>query len=94
MKKYFVKYYGYSNVYDLVYTQNEEQEKQAEKANYERISRKQAEKLCAREKDRREYDQAFSGYAPIKIVPIDFDSEKEDMYSSRFTIDGYLVIRR
>ena len=92
MKKYFVKYYGFSNVYDLVYTTNKEQEKQAEKEDYERITRKQAEKLISREKERRQYDQAFSGYAPIIIYPIDFNAETEN--ENNFTICGNIAERR
>lgn len=92
MKKYFVKYYGFSNVYDVVYSENKEQEKQAGKKGYERITRKHAEKLISREKERRKYDQAFSGYAPILIYPIDFNAETEN--EGDFTICGNIAERR
>ncbi len=92
MKKYYVKYYGFSNVYDLAYTTNNEQEKQAETEGYERITRKQAEKLISREKERRQYDQSFSGYAPIIIYPIDFNAETEN--ENNFIIRGNIAERR
>lgn len=92
MKKYYVKYYGFSNVYDIAYTSNEDQEKHAVNEGYERITRKQAEKLIRREKERRQYEQSFSGYAPIIIYPIDFNAETEN--ENNFIVCGCIAERR
>ena len=91
-KKYFVKYYGFHNCYDLVYTKSEKEAADAVAHGFERISRKEAERLCRMERDRRKYDPAFSGYANDHIWP--YAEEEELWESGRYDYDGYLIIGR
>lgn len=73
MRKYFVKYGEFRNTYDVCYVENELEEAQAIEQGFERISRKDAEKLCIRESERRKEDPAFSGYASDVILPFEYD---------------------
>lgn len=96
MKKYYVNYYnGFSNCYDLMWAETSEQTKKAEENGYERITRRQAEKLCAAENDRRKYDLIAAGYAANVIYPMDWDSERycgNWTNDSRLIKDGYTII--
>lgn len=75
MRKYFVKYGDFANTYSVCYTENESEEVQAVKQGMERISRKEAVALCARESTRRKEDPAFSGYASDVILPFGYDND-------------------
>ena len=73
MRKYFVKYGDFANTYSICYTENESEEAQALELGMERISRKEAVALCARESTRRKEDPAFAGYASDVILPFGYD---------------------
>lgn len=95
MKKYYVKCYGFSNTYDVVYAENEEEEKKAISEGWGRISRKRAIRLCMEEKSRRKYDQAFSYYAPTVILPISYPEDGSDWRNdAAMELRGYIVERR
>ena len=93
MRKYYkLNTMGFANTYDLVYTETDEQEQKAIAAGYERITRKEAEQLCRIEKDREQYDQAFSGYASTVILPIWYPATERDWRNDhRMVMNGYIV---
>ena len=95
MKKYWHKNtLGFSNTYDLVYTETEQEEQQALAEGYERITRKEAERLCAAERDREHWDSSFSGYASSVILPIWYPATSRDWRDDhRMTRNGYIVER-
>lgn len=65
-KAYYVKYYmNFGNTYNLYWLPDGE----PAPAGLERITRKKAFDLCKQERDRRRYDQAFSGYADTWVWP-------------------------
>ena len=69
MKRYYISYpRNFTNEYVLRSVEHgTKQEKFLIDRGWERITRKEAESLCARERDRRRYDRAMSGYAPATI---------------------------
>ena len=69
MKKYYVMQGPFSNVYALRFTQTEEQAAEAARNGYERITRREAEALARRERQRRKDNPSFSGYADAEIWP-------------------------
>ena len=75
MRKYFVQYGNFGNTYSVYYTENESEEAQAIEQGMERIPRKEAIELCARESARRKGDSAFSGYASDVILPFSYDGD-------------------
>lgn len=75
MRKYFVKYGDFANTYGIYYTENDSEETQAIERGMERITRKDAERLCMRESARRKEDPAFSGYASDVILPFGYDGD-------------------
>lgn len=80
MRKYFVQYGNFSNVYSVCYTEDESEEAKAIEMGMERISRQKAIELCARESARRKEDPAFSGYASTVITPFGYDDDwRNDM---------------
>lgn len=95
MKKQYYLWYGdFGNVYNLYWAETAEQIKLAKESGYTRITRRQAEKLCAEENNRRNYDDNFSGYADNLIWPIDYEGEHAewDLYNRRNVFqDGYVV---
>lgn len=78
MRKYFVQYGNFGNTYSVCYTENYAEEAQAIERGMERISRKEAIELCARESARRKEDPAFSGYASDVILPFGYDDWRND----------------
>lgn len=62
MKRYFIKRGEFANTWHIVYSETEK-----EIPGYERITLKEARQLISAEKDRRKFNQAFSGYANIEI---------------------------
>lgn len=89
MKKYFANYYnGFGNAYDLRWADTAEDVAALIEWGYERVSRKEAERLCAAERWRRKYDQAFSGYADTHIWPAALD---RDYFDSFYPERGYVV---
>lgn len=71
MKHYYIMRGPFSNVYALRYTETPEQEAEATRAGYERITRKEAEALARRERKRRTNNPSFAGYADAQIWPLD-----------------------
>ena len=95
MKKYYAKYYGFSDTYDVVYVENKEEEKKAISEGWGRISRKLAIRLCVTEKSRRKHDQAFSYYAPTVILPINYPEDGSDWRNdASMELHGYIVERK
>lgn len=93
MKRYYVKYYlNFSNTYNLAYAETEAEEKQAKEQGYERITRKEAERLCAQENQRRKDDPAFAYSADTVILPIGYDDDWRN--DRHMALDGYIVERR
>lgn len=94
MKKYFVRYGNFGNVYSLVWVEDEKTEKAVFSHGFERITRKRACELCAQENYRRKYDEAFSGYASSVILPYDIDTDEPAyylQYSGIGTKHGYVI---
>lgn len=70
-RKYYVYYYkNFRNTYDLYYTENEENAKKMEDRGMQRITRREAVKLCREEKYRRE-NPSFAYFASATIKPWD-----------------------
>lgn len=93
-KKYYVWYGNFGNVYNLYWAETAEQIKLAKESGYTRITRRQAEKLCAEENNRRNHDSYFSGYADNLIYPIDYEGihAKWDLSNQRGVVqNGYVV---
>lgn len=65
MKKYFVKYGDFGNVYSLRWAEDGD----AIPAGYEQITRKKAEQLARAERRRRKDEPMSSGYADSYIFP-------------------------
>lgn len=87
MKQYFVSYYrDFGNTYTLLYAECPE-DFAALPENAERITRREAIQLCRDEKERRKYDQSFSGYASTIITPAAGDCLELD------TQNGYIMPR-
>lgn len=92
MKKYWFKSHGFANSYDIVWTDNSLDAKDAEDWGYERISRKDMERMCANERYRRKVDQSCSGYAPAEVYPIWFaDAYREGAIRNVDHTSGYIV---
>jgi hypothetical protein len=53
MKRFYVHYGDFANTYRLAWAETPEQVEEAEKRGYERITRKEAENLCAEENRRK-----------------------------------------
>jgi hypothetical protein len=94
MKKYYIKRGEFANMYDVVYAETEAETAQAEAEGYERITRKEAEHLCRAEREREQYDAAFSGYASSEILPISYPADARDWRDDRhMALNGYIVER-
>lgn len=90
MKKFYVHYGDFANTYRLVWAETPEQVEEAENNGYERITRKEAENLCAEENRRRKENPSFSGYASNVIYPVEYVDNwenNEKMYKDRYIID-------
>lgn len=92
MKQYVIKYGRFGNEYDLCWISSAEQAAEAAAAGYERISRREAERLCAEENSRRKYDGQFSGFAPSLIYPWDAPDNCTPGYGG-YIRNGYIVER-
>ena len=69
MKHYYIRYpRNFYNEYTL-FSVNAGTPSEAElkRRGFERITRKEAERKCREERDRREYNRSFSGHAPLEI---------------------------
>lgn len=91
MKKYYYKNTrGFANTYIVCWAESPAQIAYAESHDYDQITRRDAEKLCAAENRRRKYDQSCSGYASTVIKPIDFDSDWLDP-DRDLDVSGYIA---
>lgn len=93
-KTYYIWNGDFGNVYNLYWAETAEQIKLAEKNGYTRITRSQAEKLCAEENNRRKYDGNFAYYADNLIFPVDCDECERDRNNRSLYVDGYIVKRK
>lgn len=95
-RQYFAHYYKrFGNTYNLLYADTQEELKMIPE-DAERITRKEAEALCAQENYRRKYDRSMSGYADSMIYPVSM-TEMEQMYlhedgsgRSKYYKNGYI----
>lgn len=90
MKKYYATYGNFANQYRLYWAEGKEMEKCLPECA-ERITKKEAMRLCRGERWRRKYDQAFSGYADAMIYP----ANDRDLCVgwNAVSYDGYVVER-
>ena len=89
MKKYYVQFGEFGNVYTLRYAETKEEQQILQEQGYERITLKEAINLAKREKERRQYEPNMSGYADILIYPANYKNYIRG-YKER---KGYIVIR-
>lgn len=91
MKKYYVYYYkGFSNCYTLLWADNKEMESKLPH-DAVRITRKDAERLCAEENNRKRYDSATAGFGASTILPADYDCFGRDISEDgRYFLNGYI----
>lgn len=69
MKHYYVRYGIFRNIYALTYAETAKDAAALESRNFERITRKEALRLAARERDLRAYNPMFSGNADVAVMP-------------------------
>ena len=94
MKRYFVHYYrDFGNTYNLYWADSPEMENVLP-AGAEQITRRQAEALARAERDRRKYDEYFSGYASDAIFPVDYPQDEDIRNDLRYELRGYIWNRR
>lgn len=67
MKKYFVKYGRFGNEYEVVFTTSAKKAGKAVADGFSEITAENARELTKSERERRKYDNAFSGYASARI---------------------------
>ena len=92
--RYYVRYWrDFSNCYELYHAPADFVPPSA----WERIRRKNAERLARAEKYRRATNPAFSHYADAYIYPHDWDREHDDLFwalaRGKLEIDG-VILRR
>lgn len=90
-KQYFVhRYNDFGNTYNLYWADSPEMIA-ALPEGAERISRKEAIRLCRDEKQRAANDPAFSGYATDTIFPAGYPDDKDIRNDKRFSLfDGFI----
>lgn len=92
MKKYFMKnHQGWANTYVLAYAETSRERRLAADLGYERISRKRAEYLCAKENVRRRDDANFAYFADNEILPIGYNADWRD--DPHMRKNGYIIER-
>ena len=86
---YFVKYdNGFSNAYGLCYAPAGTSTPEG----WERITRKEAIKLCTEERERRRDNASFGRYASDQILPLDVVMLPHGAYIDvDYTYHGYIV---
>lgn len=86
-RKYYVYYWhggDFANTYELYYT-----DKEIDRDGFERITRKEAIRLCVEEKERRRTDPAFSGYGSTTIIPYDYNGTNI-WHDKNYCLIGYI----
>ena len=87
MKKYFVHYYlDFANTYNLYWADNADM-MAALPDGAEQITRKEAETLCRREREARNYDNAFAYHATSSIYPAGYKGV-DIINDKRFALNG------
>lgn len=94
-RKYYVHYWkDFNNTYELYYS-----DKEIDRDGFEKITRKEAIRLCVEEKERRRTDPSFSGYASTTIMPYEYDYDpngnarndgKNIAYDKNYCLNGYI----
>lgn len=94
-RQFFVLYANFSNTYDLMYADTQGDLKLLP-VGAERITRKEAERLCAEENYRRKHDSSFSGFADNVIYPVGMTSDERMniVNDRRYRKSGYIWERR
>lgn len=95
MKHYLVNYWkDFGNTYTLAWVEaGSSEEKNAIEDGWERITRKEAIRLCVEERERRRTDEAFSGYASDKVFALSVLEDEHDGdigWEKMNTTDGYI----
>ena len=72
MKTYFIRHGDFANIYDLAWADNKADISWLVSQNFERCTRREAERKARLEFDRRHFDHAFSGFASVVIVPANY----------------------
>ena len=94
MKRYYVHYYrDFGNTYTLYWADSPEMEAHLPDGA-ERITRARAIELAQAERERRHYDEAFSGYATPDIYPADMPTDDDPHNQRRYELRGYIWERR
>lgn len=92
MKKYWVERGEFANEYSLVWTDGGNK---PEGEGWERVTRKEAARLCRSERARREYDASFAGYADTLIYPYAWgeeDIERWETYGDNAKLDEGCIV--
>ena len=69
MKTYFIRHGNFANIYDLAWADNKEDISWLVSQNFERCTLREAQYWARRERDRRKFNPAFSGYGDDVIYP-------------------------
>lgn len=85
MKKYFVQYGDFANQYSLRYAESQKEEAKLVEQGYERVNRADALKLAKAERERKNTNQGFAGYADQYIYPANYNGEWN------IKVNGYIV---
>lgn len=93
-KQYFVHYYNnFGNTYNLYWADSPEMIAFLPEGA-EKISRKEAIRLCREEKYRAKNNPTFSGYATGTIFPAGYPDNKDIHADKRFSlVDGFIWCR-
>lgn len=95
-RKYYVSWGNFGNSYALYHAPADF----TPPPEWERITRKEAERLARAERYRRDHEPAFSEFADAWIYPHDFDDGgddgmPEDVYNGdAFRFDGVIIRRK
>lgn len=86
---YYIKRGEFANQYDLCHAPSAEKLPE----EWERIPRRDAIRYAAQEADRREYNNAMSGYAPALVMPYGMSEMDIDPYDRdvTYTIEDRIV---
>ena len=91
LRHYYVKRGAFANQYWLNYTSNSAQDQAAEAEGCERITLKEAQRLCKLECDRRKYEPSSAGYADDRILPYGVDLDTVCESRNYYYANQYVV---
>lgn len=93
-RRYYIYYYkDFGNTYELYYAENLKEAQLAEEKGFSQIGRKEAERKCREEKDRRKHDPSFAYFASTTIMPIALIEKFEDCIEPEecgYHLNGYI----